>query len=584
MASTRRLLLLAAVTTFFAAGLLAAGAQAQVIVQSRGVDSRVDYGSLARFGPWDDRNYGLTLADLSLLADNEAELSEAIPAFYRIYLRRHFPDLMRTGPAQYPRSGLPRFRLEHGGYLVDGQLYRRAVRRNGRFEVILENGVPEEHFLPGFGPTRGALTGEVRVTSPVGAAESAVAINPVDPEIVIAGSNGPASGQNMHFSTDGGETWSPAPALPLGGTCCDPTVAWSSDGSLAYTATLGAAVFFYRSADGGQTWTDLTNEPPGGDPRREIGSGFVDKEYLHVDTSPTSPHQDNIYLTWHQGNIMQFARSTDSGHTWATQAFSSAQDQRGIGSDITTDAAGNVYYIWPAFNSQRIWVRKSTDGGVGFDPPVEVAQTEGSFIFPVPSMEFREVFIYVAADTDRTGGPFHGSIYASWTDSTAATTGNPTTNHARIQVAYSRNGGATWNLSTPHETVDQNTVDRWHQWLSVGPDGTVHVIFYDTRRDPTRSSVDLFWSRSTDGAVTWSTPERLTSEISPNIADGFEFGDYNGLDVVLGRLIAVFTDNRSEGGGGGDSVDVYAAGRELSEIFTDGFESGDTSAWSRAVP
>ena len=95
-------------------------------------------------------------------------------------------------------------------------------------------GIPEKEFW-----AEKFLNGEVRITSPNGAAESAIKINPVNTDLVIAGSNGPGSGQVMHYSTDGGETWNGAAALPGGGTCCDPTVDWSSDGTLAYTATLG---------------------------------------------------------------------------------------------------------------------------------------------------------------------------------------------------------------------------------------------------------------------------------------------------------------------------------------------------------
>lgn len=60
---------------------------------------------------------------------------------------------------------------------------------------------------------------------------------------------------------------------------------------------------------------------------------------------------------------MVFSRSTDDGNTWSRTTFSSASDQRGIGSDITTDKNGHVYYFWPAFNSRRILLRKSTNGG-----------------------------------------------------------------------------------------------------------------------------------------------------------------------------------------------------------------------------
>jgi hypothetical protein len=110
-------------------------------------------------------------------------------------------------------------------------------------------------------------------------------------------------------------------------------------------------------------------------------------------------------------------------------------------------------------------------------------------------------------------------------------------------------------------------------------------VFYDTEGDATRNSVHLNWSVSTDGGVNWSTPAALTTVRSSDIVDSFEFGDYNGLDVVGNQLIAIFTDNRNEAGGGGESVDVYAAGTfTAGGIFNDGFESGDATAWSATVP
>ena len=116
--------------------LLAAGAaSAQTIVQSRGVDARVDYASLADLGPWDDRNYKLNQNDLALLGENEGELSVRAPLFFRIELRRRFGDLPTSGPVQYPRSTRPRFLTEYGGFLIDGVLYRKAQLVDGRFAV-----------------------------------------------------------------------------------------------------------------------------------------------------------------------------------------------------------------------------------------------------------------------------------------------------------------------------------------------------------------------------------------------------------------------------------------------------------------
>jgi hypothetical protein len=541
-------------------------AHAQNVLQSRGADPQgIDYAALTRFSPWDDRNYLLTREDLQVLAPNEDQLSDPIPVFFRAQMRRAWPELPKEGPAQYPRSALQIFQQFYGGFRVGDQTIREVGFNAGRFIVVRPE--REEESREG-GPSR-LLLGEVRVTVPEGAAESAIKANPSDPNIMIAGSNGPGLGQKMHFSSDGGVTWTEV-ALPLGGTCCDPTVEWSSDGTLAYTATLGSCsfsgcgVWFYRSGDNGQSWTDLSNDTPG-DPRRELTNGGSDKEMLHVDRFSASPHLDNIYLTWHQANIMQFARSTDRGNTWTKTSFSS--DPRGIGSDITTDKNGNIYYFWPATNDRKILLKRSSDGGVTFmSGTTKVADTNGAFDFAVPSMESRKAWIYVSADVDVSTGPYGGRIYVAWTDTTAAECNepcaNPASNHTRIQVAHSTDGGATWTVATPHETTDQDKVDRYNQWLAVAPDGGVHVVFYDTRNDATRESVDLYHSVSNDGGVSFSAPTRLTSVSSSNILDVFEFGDYNALDAFLNKYITVYTDNRQEGPGTGDSVDVYAVGSE----------------------
>ena len=543
-----------------------AGAHAQPVDQSKGSDPKVDYASLKQFGPWDDRNYSLDADDLKVLAPNEAEMRPLVPAFYRVELRKRYPDMPKTGQHQYPRSTLPRFLVDYGGLLIDGQLYRSAHRTETGFEVKTEN--------PWMGQQEWAekkLTGEVRLGP---GAETAIAINPVDPDKVIAGSNG-GGGQEMFYSADGGQTWSSAGLLP--NSCCDPTIGWSPDGTRAYTVTLGAANDVYLSTNNGQSWTLLD----------VVGSGFVDKEYLHVDGHATSPHKDNLYITWHLNGSMRFSRSTDMGVTWSSQAtLSSGAAQEGIGSDITSDRAGNVYYIWPTFDGGNTWMRKSTDGGATFEPTRLVVDTVGSYDFPIPAMDDRLAFMYVSTDTDLTSGPYADTVYVAYTDNTVPDSNVAANNHARIQVAYSRDGGDTWTVTTPHETADQNTVDRFHPWLKVAPDGKVWVVFYDTRNDPGREMVDFYYSVSDDGAQTWSTPERLTTVSSPEPNDSFEWGDYNGMDLVMGQLMGIYTDNRNEGGGSGDSIDVYVVGTltSVAEIFMDGFEMGNTSTWSGTSP
>ncbi len=378
-------------------------ASAQTIDASRGADPAVDYAALDRFGPWDDRNYQLTSADIALLSDNEHELRVAIPAFYRVQLRRSFPGMLREGPLQYPHSAMLAFMREHDGLQIDGKYYSKALPENGRWRVVTD-----EPFavLSDDGVVR-SLEGDVQISSPAGARESAIDINPVNSQLAVAGTvlwPNPVR-QDMFFSTDGGSSWTASAPLPLGGALGDPTVAYSSDGGFVYTASLHPSLttlYFYRSGDNGQTWTDLANEP-GGDPRREVGVSGADKEMLHVDESPTSPFQDNIYMTWDnfsQGNTMKFARSTDFGHTWSP--VMSLNAPAGIAGDIATDAAGKIYYIYPAFSNRTIQVLTSNDGGISFGPAQTIASTAGEFQVFIPSQATRGALIYTSADTDRS--------------------------------------------------------------------------------------------------------------------------------------------------------------------------------------
>jgi PKD repeat protein len=532
------------------------------IQPSRGVDPKVDYAALTAFGPWDDRNYALTKADLLLLPANEAEIREPIPAFYRVEVRRAHRQLTASGAdrgttfTHYPRSALNGFLAKYSGYLVNGTLYTRVeAQADGRFAIY-----PTTAFDGDFsGALPNFLGGEKRITTPAGAAESAISVNPVNANLVIAGTNGPGSGQKMWYSSDGGTTW--GGPVSLANTCCDPAVGWSPDGSVAYAAALstvvgsGTNVLFYRSTNNGQTWTlakQLNN------------ANASDKEYFTVDHSTASPYLGRIHLAWHDSNVQKYAFSADGGVNWsAILTLDSAS--RGIGSDLTTDPAGNVYFFFPTTsggsNAKQIRMLKSTNGGTSFAAGVTVSATNADFDFPIPAMETRRAFVYVSADSDRTGGTYNGSVYASWTDtSTTENNNSATANHAVVRVAYSRNGGSTWTVTTPHPTSDVNTVDRFNQWLSVDGSGRVFVMYYDTRNSSGRTGTDIYYAVSTDGAQTWSAPARLTTVTSRNATDSFEWGDYNGMDAMMANLIAIYTDNRDESGGTAQSVDVYAVG------------------------
>ena len=517
------------------------------IVQSKGVDQSVDYASLRRFGPWDDRNYQLTAADIRLLPADD-EYRHGVPAFFKILKRKEAAAEGYPIQEHYPREIDKEFEIRFGGLLQDGVLHRRGLGiyshpdpANPPSPLIYATD-PLPHAVPVNGETPMAI----------GDNETSIKYNPVNPQIVIAGSNGPG-GQVQNYSTDGGATWFSAGVLPS--TCCDPAMEWSADGTVAYAATLpsagGLRAGLFRSTDNGQTWGSVIL----------VSTGGSDKEWIHVDKSPSSPYLENVYLTWHQSNVMFFSRSVDKGVTWSTPiSFPSAA--RGIGSDITTDSAGNIYYIWPSSSAAtaNIYVVKSTDGGANFGAPVVVQPLFDTFDFPIPSMETRRAFIYIAADTDRSGGPFDGRVYAAYTALHPSSGGTTATNHAWIQVAYSDDGGATWALTTtPHSEADIATVDRYHPWLEVDEGGAVHIGFYDTRNSPNRTGVDFCYNYAVDGGATWVDEPRVSAATSGNTTNGQEWGDYNGITAGPVEAAMSWTDNRP--GGGGTPVQKSYVGR-----------------------
>src|SRR5262249_37345267 len=73
-----------------------------------------------------------------------------------------------------------------------------------------------------------------------------------------------------------------------------------------------------------------------------------------------------------------------------------------IGSDITTNAEGEVFAAWPDTVSHNIFMVKSTDGGDSFKGPrlqagpESIARTFGLFEIRVPAFERRSMLIGVS--------------------------------------------------------------------------------------------------------------------------------------------------------------------------------------------
>jgi hypothetical protein len=146
-------------------------------------------------------------------------------------------------------------------------------------------------------------------------------------------------------------------------------------------------------------------------------------------------------------------------------------------------------------------------------------------------------------DVAPAGTTYADRLYAVYVDSDID--GSSNTN---VYLRYSDDGGATWSSE---KEINDDTVDAWHFFptISVAPDGTIGVSFYDTRNDLADKKTDQYWSFSTNGGDTWSANERITKASSDETVgsfDGNQYGDYEGGDVSSsGFFQFVWTDSRT---------------------------------------
>jgi hypothetical protein len=345
----------------------------------------------------------------------------------------------------------------------------------------------------------------------------------------------------------------------------DPTVDWTSDGT-AWSTAIGISAAFvlqlraYRSTDRGQTWTfDATFSGT---------QTAADKQMMWADHSGSSPFRNNIYLVWHNGAPVFVNRRTGPAGAWQTpiQISGAETTGTGIGSDIATNSAGDVFALWPDTVSRRLFVAKSTNGGVSFSSPVPIATTFDAFKVAVPSFAGRAALIYVSAAAYRTSNK--DLVYAAWTDLSGAagctaSANEPGTNVAsscksRIWFARSTNGGSTW--AAPQMINNQATLnDQFNQRLAVDEDnGDLVIIYYDTVGDPARLRTDVWCQTSTNDGVTWSAAARVTTAQTDETGSGanlaFQYGDYNGLSGIGGTFFPSWTDRR-----GGAREEIWTA-------------------------
>ncbi len=402
--------------------------------------------------------------------------------------------------------------------------------------------------------------------------ETSIAVDPGDSRRVAIGwrqfntiaSNFRQAGWGT--TADGGVTWS-TDIIEPGIFRSDPVLDSDSAGNFYYNSlSVPGNVFrcdVFRSDDGGASWA-------GG-----VDAFGGDKAWMAVDRTG-GPGAGHIYSNWNElfsccGDT-SFTRSTDGGDAYDGPISTPQMPFWG------TTAAGpsGTVYVAGRNLSNTLHVALSTtlsdpETAPAFDTAIAI-DLGGVMISrtgPNPGGLLGQVWVATAPQSGKLGD--HVYVLASIDP--------PGADPLDVHFVRSLDGGATW--SAPVRVNDDDAgAWQWFGTLSVAPNGRLDAVWADSRSDPGGFDSALYYASSGDGGVTWTSNVALSPSFDPHLGwpQQNKLGDYYDMvsedDLVHVAWAATFNGEQ----------DVYYLRLLTGPLFADGFESGDTTAWSNLVP
>ena len=404
--------------------------------------------------------------------------------------------------------------------------------------------------------------------------EPMIASDPSNPQKLVATWTQDDELSNVTaVSHDGGRTW--ATATVPGITRCtgnptydrayNPMVSFGADGT-AYMVSLvedeavvqegGYGVMVNRWPRDGQGWSEPVLLRYGGQ------SPAVIVDFPRVAAHPAVPGA--AYVTWSEvdgGNhVGALSRTFDGGLNWSPPLLlpllPSAPGRIPFFDHPVVLPDGSLVNVYEEFTFdptlQRpvgptgIFAVRSDNGGLTWSGPVQVAEIPPTVITdPDSGVPLADGFSY--QNVSVSAGP-GGSVYVAWYE---IDTQSPL---SRIEFSRSVDGGRTWSATT--STVTAQRTQAFSPTITVRPDGTIGVTYFDFRNDEVGDeeiSTDLWFRHSHDAGATWSeTPVsgsfdlRRTPRIRP-----WPLGAYFGLTVTAKGFAAVWPETNAPAGSSG---------------------------------
>jgi hypothetical protein len=413
-------------------------------------------------------------------------------------------------------------------------------------------------------------------------AETAVAINPQNPDNIVITSNlSTFTGLMEAYSTDGGTTWTTqviARVGELGLACCDSSLSFDAFGNLflTYLVYAGFAIPVALSTDGGASFHVIDSITP------EVGGGQMlpGRGRVSAPDQPTiTTGPGSVWLTFTGGVTAQAAGAPVTA-LGRVGRFSPPEVAVGsnIGhfGDVAVGPDGQVLIVYQDPSGEgpgNIYTDLDPDGlgPLGFDTARFVTRTNVGDFDAIPAAASVTIDAETGLAWDRTGGLHDGRVYLLWTQELPNES-----NNTDVMVQYSDDDGATWSDAV-RVNDDRGVTSQFMPKIALDQTtGDVAVAWYDCRNDLgtgrpgdtdglENDDAMIYATWSADGGVAFGPNLRVARAVS-NSADShwdLDFGDYEGLAFDAGSFYPVWADNsnstRDNPDGRLHEMDVYTA-------------------------
>jgi hypothetical protein len=306
---------------------------------------------------------------------------------------------------------------------------------------------------------------------------------------------------------------------------------------------------------------------------------FGEMQNLSNEYGPSDEHDianigSNYFLVWNQWGDIMFRRSQNGGLNWGEKITLYSAFDYGGSYPVVAAGGNNVYvaYYRNTSNNSQVFMVKSVNGGHTFGNEIQV--TNAIKLAQVPQIVASGDTVVVAYE-DRD---------LDW--------------NYQIYLTISTDAGATWS-----EPVNLSNTQQNARWCNLAMQGQSLVALWNDQTGPSYNDLDLFFTKSNDFGLSWTTPVNITNNGWYNARLNTQIMESSIYVIVSSKINNLQTDimlyhsedfgntwatpvNLSDNSGDSERPDLwvtpnYSGNHRIYAVWSDGTYSGNKRAYMK---